>query len=874
LSICATFGVNAQSLEGNPYVTNFDRYTYKAHNQNWSVVQDNRGVFYFGNKIGLLEYDGIKWSLNDDIVKQLVRSIKKDKNGLLVLGFLNDFGYLSVGKKGKLQFNSLLNLIPEEELGFGEIVKVHCASNGIYFQALSKIFFWDYETIKIYKPENSFHFSFLVDNKFYVKEIGVGLKTIDKNKNLTLIKGGEAFSKLKIYSILPLNSNESLVYTLEDGFYVISKSNEKSPYKIAFESEDLFRDYPVYTAIQMPNSNYAFATLGAGVVITDKKGKIIKIIDEDAGIIGNRVYDLYLDNHQVLWAALDNGISRIDINSPLTFFNSNTGIYGSLESIEKYKGRIFVGTSDGLFYSKTAKEIEDSDFAADVFVKVNGINARCWDLKTVAYRHDTLLMIATHDGLFEIYNNLKPRKIEEGRFYCLHQSLLHPFRVFVGGEGLLTLKVDKGGLVFEDYYEYLEEEVKKIGEDKHGDLWISNPNTGVVRLVNKESEKFEIVGEGDTIITTPWEGFQKVIYYDTLHGLPSFLENRVFENHNEVHIATLEGIMKYDERKGIFVFDTIYGKKYADKSHQVYFIEEINERDIWIASSDTLTQRRELAISKRQKDGMFVSYSMPFKQLSKVDFFDIYVENNYESWLAGSETLIKYNSKVKKDYNIGFQTLIRLVKVGKEDIFFGNFYETKKVGNIEIQVFSNRQLKVDIPELNYDENNLSFYFSATSFEEKEGVMFEYMLEGFDKDWSDRTNENKKEYTNLPAGKYKFRVRSINIFGIDGEESSFSFEIIPPVWERWWFYLSEILFFMVLLVGTVYFNRSKSESKWATFLTFLVILLVFEFVNTLLDNTVDNLTGGVPVFKMAMNVSLALLLNPLENLISKLLSGKK
>jgi diacylglycerol kinase len=83
-----------------------------------------------------------------------------------------------------------------------------------------------------------------------------------------------------------------------------------------------------------------------------------------------------------------------------------------------------------------------------------------------------------------------------------------------------------------------------------------------------------------------------------------------------------------------------------------------------------------------------------------------------------------------------------------------------------------------------------------------------------------------------------------------------------------------LFFMVLLVGTVYFNRSKSESKWATFLTFLVILLVFEFVNTLLDNTVDNLTGGVPVFKMAMNVSLALLLNPLENLISKLLSGKK
>lgn len=874
--VANSISIWAQNIQGSPFITNFDRHTYKAHNQNWSVVQDNRGIMYFGNKITLLEYDGVNWALHEDyVVKQLIRSIKKDKNGLIVLGTVGDFGYLSTDKSGILKLVSLLNLVPDEEKQFGEIVKVNCIDKGVFFQSLNKIFFWDYKTIKVINPENGFHFSFVADNEFYIRDIGKGLKKVNQQTlNLELINGGEVFANTKIYSILPYNSTQLLVQTLENGFYLIDKNNNSKPTKINFESESYFKSFPIYNALQLPNKNYVFATLGGGIVITDKNGKLVQVIDEDAGLIGNRVYDIYLDNHNVLWAVLDNGISRIDINSPLTFFSNSSGITGSVQSIEKYKNRIFVGTSDGVFYSKTQKEVAFSNFSSEVFVKIEGINARCWDLKTIVFKHDTLLLIATHDGLFEIYNSLKPKKIEEGRFYVLHQSLLHPYRIFVGGDGLLTLKVEKNGAVFEDYYEYLEEEIKKIGEDKHGDLWISNPISGVIRLVNKESANFHAVGDADTIITTPWNGFQKVIYYDTLHRLPRVIENHVFENHNEVHVATLEGIMKFDDKKGVFEFDSVYGKKYADRSHQVYYIEEINNRDIWIASMDSLTSKRELSISKKQKNGNFLQYSMPFKQLSKFDFNDIYIENNYESWLASNEVLIKFNSKIKKEYTSDFKTLIKLVRVGKNRLFEGNFYELKTIGNNQINLLSNKQLDENIPILDYDQNNLVFYYTASSYEDKEGLMFEYLLEGFDKEWSERTNETKKEYTNLPAGKYRFRVRSSNIFGVEGEEAIYSFVIIPPVWERWWFYTSEILFFLMLLVGTVYFNRSKSESKWATFLTFLVILLVFEFINVLLDNYVDNLTGGIPVFKMAMNVSLALLLNPLENLISKLLSSKK
>ena len=36
---------------------------YNAGIQNWAIAQDERGVMYFGNNSGLLEFDGSAWRL-------------------------------------------------------------------------------------------------------------------------------------------------------------------------------------------------------------------------------------------------------------------------------------------------------------------------------------------------------------------------------------------------------------------------------------------------------------------------------------------------------------------------------------------------------------------------------------------------------------------------------------------------------------------------------------------------------------------------------------------------------------------------------------------------------------------------------------------
>jgi hypothetical protein len=45
---------------------------YDGHAQNWCIIQDNNGLIYVGNTIGLLIYDGKSWKsikLNNSAVK-------------------------------------------------------------------------------------------------------------------------------------------------------------------------------------------------------------------------------------------------------------------------------------------------------------------------------------------------------------------------------------------------------------------------------------------------------------------------------------------------------------------------------------------------------------------------------------------------------------------------------------------------------------------------------------------------------------------------------------------------------------------------------------------------------------------------------------
>ncbi|MEM6722594.1 MAG: ATP-binding protein [Bacteroidota bacterium] len=95
--------------------------------------------------------------------------------------------------------------------------------------------------------------------------------------------------------------------------------------------------------------------------------------------------------------------------------------------------------------------------------------------------------------------------------------------------------------------------------------------------------------------------------------------------------------------------------------------------------------------------------------------------------------------------------------------------------------------QIDRILLDHNENDISFEFAALHFVQPESNVYQYQLEGYDKDWQDHGSDRKVNYTNLGPGHYTFKVRAANSDGIwTLDELLIPVIINPAVWQTGWF----------------------------------------------------------------------------------------
>ena len=83
--------------------------------------------------------------------------------------------------------------------------------------------------------------------------------------------------------------------------------------------------------------------------------------------------------------------------------------------------------------------------------------------------------------------------------------------------------------------------------------------------------------------------------------------------------------------------------------------------------------------------------------------------------------------------------------------------------------------------------DFEFRYTALSFVAPEKVRFRYRLEGFDDDWIDGGAARSAAYTNLPPGRYRFRVIASNNDGVWNEAgAAYDFELLPFFHQTPWF----------------------------------------------------------------------------------------
>jgi signal transduction histidine kinase/ligand-binding sensor domain-containing protein/DNA-binding response OmpR family regulator len=117
--------------------------------------------------------------------------------------------------------------------------------------------------------------------------------------------------------------------------------------------------------------------------------------------------------------------------------------------------------------------------------------------------------------------------------------------------------------------------------------------------------------------------------------------------------------------------------------------------------------------------------------------------------------------------------------------------------------------------LNYEQNYLSFTFSALDFNVPERNKYAYKMEDVDRDWI-FTDASRRyaTYTQLTPGEYIFRVKGSNNDGIWNDKgTSLRIIITPPWWQTSWAYLLYLLLFGSVVYSIWRFQTNRLKMKY-------------------------------------------------------------
>ena len=94
----------------------------------------------------------------------------------------------------------------------------------------------------------------------------------------------------------------------------------------------------------------------------------------------------------------------------------------------------------------------------------------------------------------------------------------------------------------------------------------------------------------------------------------------------------------------------------------------------------------------------------------------------------------------------------------------------------------------------YSQNSIKIKYSVNNYNKSRTALYSYQLsvDGKQDVWSEYSENNVKEFTELHEGKYVFSVKLLTT-GIKIQlKTAFTFEILPPWYRTWWSYLMYLI----------------------------------------------------------------------------------
>ncbi|MGF7137844.1 triple tyrosine motif-containing protein [Roseimarinus sediminis] len=748
---------------GVPVIQNFERSVYHAGTQNWGIAQGSNGVMYYGNNSGLLRYDGQFWNSFSSPNGSNIRSVffSEEKQRLFV-GAYNEFGYYINDSIGHPEYISLLPLIPEIHRQFGDVWKIHETAHGVVFQSFEGMYIYDGQQIEVIVPRSTFHFSYYVNGVLYVHDRENGLLEY-RNGFLRKIPGSDFFIHLEVWTMLALNNDELLIGTARDGLFVYDGLSLK-PWETPVNP--LLKEYQIYSSSLIDDEHFAFGTIQNGLIICNRQGDVIQMINREKGLQNNTILSMCLDIDGNLWLGLDNGIDYVEINSPITllqdFYDFGTG-YTSIA----FNDTLYLGTNQGLFYCKLSDFKKPNLSAAD-FKMVKNTSGQVWSLQVIEGR----LFCGHNNGSYLIDGDFGIQMNDIPGCWAYHAVKGHNNWYLEGTyDGVELCRFEEGVMKHVANVpgvDYSCQEMEVV-DDRY--VWISHAFNGV--------KLFRLTPALDSLVL--------VKQFTADDGLPASYLNKVKRMASgDVLLTTDDGIYQYNPVKDNFFRSAYYNKLFQEQDIQ--FIQEDQHMNIWY-----VTRNNEGGVLRLLEDGTYSNVSFPFNKLKGRfigSFFHFNVIDDTNVLIALEKGYAHYNPKMIMDYRRGYHAAIHSVALlGSGEVLYNGVLFGQDTGPVD-----------DTPQIAYRENSLRFTFSALFYEGNSETLFSYQLEGFDEDWSDWQTPALKEYTNLPDGDFIFRVRSRNKYDVISEAEAFHFTILPP----WYKSTGAIIGYFILFLFFIWF----------------------------------------------------------------------